>query len=1478
MPNIAHIICVEFDSEDLQNLSEIFRNEPVSLSTICHKTLNSWLKKIQHFEPALLLLTEKESLYQIDQLIGQCKSALSDVPIFALIDHENLPLAVSCMKNGAKNVISKSNIAQIKPALYEQFPNLGKSRLEQTISAKSLFHAQCILNLDQKGKVSPEFLNRDFLSLLPKNGSDQPKELNLTERVHPEDRESYNSFVAQFKTNHKPVSHCMRLVFDTQEPLWVTETFNIIARQNGDLKVEDVIENISKNDDVTHLSKKNNFYVKNILSPKLSEKLIHKTNDVILVLSHAGYMVYVNQAVTNHLEFLPNKLIGKKLVEIIAPEEKDRFTKLFSDIKDCEKGFPRFELKMLSASNETHTFDISANNFLTDPEINGIVFICRNITTRKKNDTLANQSNTLFQNLFYNSPEALCYTDTSGIIKEINSALANLFKYKRADLIEKPILFLLEASQKSTVEQSLKIIAKGIISSTQHYWQGIDSENHAFQMRVIATLFQDNQNRTLCLWTFSNIEQITLKLDELTQKKAKYEFLADQNFRELTETAQLLKKKESENRRKKDALDISYEKLLLTFEESPVCSIILSKSFQIISANLQIQRLLSRSSDYMNGCHIKEIIHPEAYEKFYEFISSNEATSRHELFETRLISSEGKTIWVKASIGTATNNDDAPGFVVQFLDISPQKTLLNSLKKQNARLEALAQFSKTFIDATDFSAALPEALKILSKTINADRAYLLSRKQSSQTNDVPLKLLVDYAEPNVMRYQDYLLKNPESIKKQVKTFETAFKDLLKLLQGGDHLEMITKDLTPKQQLVYKSYDVKSCVVFPLLIQDEFYGIIGFDFCKTCQQLASQDITLLKTATSTIGNAFGRYMATKFLEESRARYEILAKNFPNGVICLIDKNHKVQLIHAKDYFEKHPELSHYEGQSVNDLIPEKDAKPIISKIDETFSGNETKFEHEFMNYTWFIQTVPIANSRGEIDSIILIALDITSQKNAQNAILKLKEDYQGIFEHAHDAIFIYNTKFTKIIDANNQASKLYGYTKEEFKSLSPATLCKYPARGRSHIQDTLCKGHLNRFENVHINKHGHEINIEIHSSVIDYGGKKSILSICHDVTERNEIEQALRDSQRKYRQIIENTAEGIWILDKNANTTYVNNRLAELLGFTPEEMINTSFYDYIEPENLENRQNIFDENASGQYKRFDLKLVRQDGYFLWVIISPKAFYDDSQNMEGIHMLVTDITTRKVLEDTLRESEERYKTLAENFPYAASLIIDRNMRCILAAGSAFHKISATGRPTIEGKSLADVHPKELSLFFESHFKAAFNREKRSFETYYQNRNWLVHAVPNKTNDNQIKTISVICHDITEVKQQNKTFIERKIQFEHLFNQSLIGLLFLDCRGHIESVNPKLCQLLGYNAEELKGVQLEHISNPEDFKTETVLLRNLLAKQRKDYIITKRFIKKDGEQIWVTVHASGFGSKMHHSQCLMMIEFSSNLHLSH
>ena len=140
--------------------------------------------------------------------------------------------------------------------------------------------------------------------------------------------------------------------------------------------------------------------------------------------------------------------------------------------------------------------------------------------------------------------------------------------------------------------------------------------------------------------------------------------------------------------------------------------------------------------------------------------------------------------------------------------------------------------------------------------------------------------------------------------------------------------------------------------------------------------------------------------------------------------------------------------------------------------------------------------------------------------------------------------------------------------------------------------------------------------------------------------------ALRQSEARYRQIIETANEGVWILDAEARHVFANPTLLALLGQTAEAIANTSLFSYLVEDSHSQVQELLQRCAAGQVEQHEMPLHRRDGADLWVLASVSPIFNDSGQYEGVLAMVTDITERRLTEEAIRQENTFRRLILDN----------------------------------------------------------------------------------------------------------------------------------------------------------------------------------------------------------------------------------------
>lgn len=271
----------------------------------------------------------------------------------------------------------------------------------------------------------------------------------------------------------------------------------------------------------------------------------------------------------------------------------------------------------------------------------------------------------------------------------------------------------------------------------------------------------------------------------------------------------------------------------------------------------------------------------------------------------------------------------------------------------------------------------------------------------------------------------------------------------------------------------------------------------------------------------------------------------------------------------------------------------------------------------------------------------------STKQLEESQLRLHE----LVTSAMDGIISINER-GEIVLFNPAAEKMFGY--ETSKVIGTKLDLLIPERFRAthdlHIKQFDQSNKTSRRmgalgEIVGLRSNGQEFPAEASISLSGTSGNKLFTVILRDVTERKLANEKLRVSEEQYRRIAETSEEGIWLIDEQDRTTFVNPKLASMLRYSPEEMMGKSLYDFMDAESAGMAKTSLEKRRQGINEQIDFRFKRKDGRDLWAIVAASPVIQDGK-YTGALAMITDITERRKTQEELRASEERNRNLYES----------------------------------------------------------------------------------------------------------------------------------------------------------------------------------------------------------------------------------------
>jgi PAS domain S-box-containing protein len=463
---------------------------------------------------------------------------------------------------------------------------------------------------------------------------------------------------------------------------------------------------------------------------------------------------------------------------------------------------------------------------------------------------------------------------------------------------------------------------------------------------------------------------------------------------------------------------------------------------------------------------------------------------------------------------------------------------------------------------------------------------------------------------------------------------------------------------------------------------------------------------------------------------------------------------------------------------------------------------------------------ICDENGDIQWLDGVILDVTERKTAEADLRYTQTFLNSVVEHLPMAVFIKDAIDLRVMYWNKASEELFGYSREEVLGKNdyeflPAQQARYL---RANDRQVLAGGELvDIAEAPLITPHrGKRI---VHSKKVplidETGTPRYLLGICRDITEEKladteaaQSAQALRESESHYRRIVETATEGVWMFDANSKTTFANSRIAEMLGYTVEEMQGRSFFDFMDQESRVQAQAYVERRRQGIRERHDFKFCRKDGSRLWAIVSATPILDAEGQFVGVLRMITDISDRKQAEEALRESHQQIADILERIT-DAFFALDHQWHFTYINGEASHLLHQKPEQLI-GANFWDVFPEAVGSLVEQQYRQAMQEQVPViFETFSAPLNsWLeVRAYPSGSG------LSVFWRDITEQKQAQDALRKSEEQYRTLASHFPNGaVLAFDRDLRYTLAEGEALATLGLSKELVEGKTLWEARTPQ------------------------------------------------------------------
>ena len=522
--------------------------------------------------------------------------------------------------------------------------------------------------------------------------------------------------------------------------------------------------------------------------------------------------------------------------------------------------------------------------------------------------------------------------------------------------------------------------------------------------------------------------------------------------------------------------------------------------------------------------------------------------------------------------------------------------------------------------------------------------------------------------------------------------------------------------------------------------------------------------------------------------------------------------------GKDYFEE--------------FLPDDTREAVTADFGKVLTGKPTRgFENAVVTndgqeriLRWNIDSV--LDSENKSIGIVAVGQDITKHKQAELTLRKSEEKYRTLFESANDAIFALEVDNNSLHfkECNSRIMDMFRCRREDIIGKSPVDFS--PSVQPDGTLSTervaqLCAasmaGEPQCFEWKHCRLDGTEFDAEVSLNRIDIAGDTCLQAIVRDITERKQAEEALLESESRYRTVVENAGEGIAIV-QDGHLRYINPHLAEIMGYSEKEYMSRPFIEFVHPDDREWAMGIHMKRFTGEEvpHAYEFRAVNKQGNTIWM--ENNGILIEWGGRPASLNFLRDITDRKKVAEALREER------------------DRAQKYLDVAGVMFVHIDTEGKVALVNKKGCDIlgyqEEEIVGKNWFDNFLPAGNREvvKEVFfklmageiepVEYYEN--------PILTKDGEERIIAwhntilweegkisgtlSSGEDVTERIKAEAALAESEQRFRKFFENEPEYCYMISPEGTILEANKTVLNTLGYTMEELVGKPVATVYAPE------------------------------------------------------------------
>ena len=531
--------------------------------------------------------------------------------------------------------------------------------------------------------------------------------------------------------------------------------------------------------------------------------------------------------------------------------------------------------------------------------------------------------------------------------------------------------------------------------------------------------------------------------------------------------------------------------------------------------------------------------------------------------------------------------------------------------------------------------------------------------------------------------------------------------------------------------------------------------------------------------------------------------------------------------------------------------------------EKTDGYEYRYIRKNGEVMWILEMLTSTTYKGKRAALGSF-MDITARKKTEEELRISEKRYRSVLEELGEGYYETDLKGT-ITFASEALCEGLGYSREEFIGMNYREYMPeeqlddiYKVWHKVYQTGQIVKGHLL----VAIHKDGTRLFGE--DSIAPLRNKEGQIigfkGITRDVTERKNIEKKLTLSEEKYRNILEEIKDGYFETDLDGNFTFVNRAECEKTGYSKEEFLKLN-YRQIQDKKTANKMReefikLYKTGISVQL--LNTEIFTKDGIKLFSEISVSLIRDSAGKPSGFRGISRDVTKRRQMEETIRQSEERYRTIIEEMDEwyletdLAGNLLFFNDSIVRAMRYSEKMLDGTNYKTLMRKEQAD----DIFKLFQQVYQTLTPIKNYPFKFVWPDGEIAyteISIFPKLDSENNIFGFRAVGHEITERRKMDETIRRSEEKYRNILETMQESYFEVDLTGNLTYVNPAMYEGLGFTREELTGKHYRIFTDEATVKSLYKIYNNIYKTGQPVKTTAFEFIRKDKTKLFAESSAS-------------------------